>query len=436
MVTRRTFVHTSLALLAVGCSSTNPLVTAIGSVPSRKTGTFRCFVPGYRPSNAHLQGRSVINTVSWRKNIPSGYEGPLTMLTRLDGKNEPRRAIYPIQGHGVCLNPDGRTGFFAANNYPDSDMVAFDTDSLETVKIVPVNRKGWYGGGHAKYSHDGANLFISERSPERAFSGKLKDHYGVITVRDASTYKVVSEYSCHGIAPHEITLTADGRYLLVANYGSTRPRGLGKNASLPEILEPSITVLEVASGRLIDKIIGSNKENEIRHLAAIDLQRIFAIQVKLGDDQELFGAMQSSGEVYERDMTASKNRAFLPAYLLRVISERGGGKATEIKGMNSLLTRHGLSIIYEPNHNEILATYPSSHTLMIVDASSGQLKHQIRTDHLGLRFPCGLALHPDKKHYIVTGHWRDMYVFERGKHIVNREACQYVSLFGHSHIVV
>ena len=437
MVNRRTFLHSSLALLAAGCS-TNPYVRRVeGSAASHKTGKFRCFIPGYNPQNARYRGRSVVGTVSWRKYVPSNYEGPLTMLTRLNGTNEPRRAIYPIQGHGICLNPDGRTGFFAANKHADNNMLAFNTDSLEPVKIVPVHRKGWYGGGHAAYSHDGANIFISERSPDRPFSGKLKDHYGGITVRDASTYKVVSEFSCHGIAPHQITLTADGRHLLVANYGSTRPTGRGKNANLPEIIEPSVTILDAASGRLVDKITGLTKNNEIRHLCGVDLQRIFAIQVRLNNDNGFLDTMYSSDEVYERDITTDKNQAFLPAHLLRVVSKSSGeSNATEITEVDPQLTRHGLSIIYEPEYNEILATYPSSNALMIFDASNGHLKKHIRTDQLGLRFPCGLALHPDNKHYIVTGHWRNMYVFKRGNHIVNRDACEYVSLFGHSHIAV
>lgn len=437
MVNRRTFLHSALALLVAGCSSA-PLVTKVSPTASRKRGGLRCFVPGYRSKYARYQGKSVLENASWIKHIPANYDGPMTMLTRLGGKEESvRRVIYPIQGHGLCLNADGRTGFFAANKHADNNMVAFDTDSLEPVKVVPVHRKGWYGGGHAVYSRDGANLFISERSPERPFSGKLKDHFGGITVRDASTYKVVSAFSCHGIAPHEIKLTADDRYLLVANYGSTRPNGTGNKNSLPEIIEPSITILEADSGRLVDKVVGSRKDTEIRHLSAVDLQRIFAIQVRIGDNEDLRNFMKSSDTVYERDMTAYKNHHYFPAKLLQMGSDIvGQARLHEISRMSPQLSRHGLSIIHEPIHNEILASYPSSHALMVIDASNGQLKQQIRTDQLGLRFPCGLALHPDGQHYIVTGYWRNMYVFERGKHSVNREACQYVSLFGHSHIAV
>ncbi len=58
------------------------------------------------------------------------------------------------------------------------------------------------------------------------------------------------------------------------------------------------------------------------------------------------------------------------------------------------------------------------------------------TDRLGLHRPRGVALLPGGAHYAVSGHWRDIYVFERGSHRLVREACQYVLLFGHSHLTV
>jgi len=97
--------------------------------------------------------------------------------------------------------------------------------------------------------------------------------------------------------------------------------------------------------------------------------------------------------------------------------------------------RHGLSIEYDPIHDEVLASYPASHTVLVFDAASGEVKQQINCEPIGLHYPCGITLLPGKDFYIVTGYWRNLYVFERGSHKLRRELCHYPLNFGHSHIV-
>jgi len=434
MISRRSLLKTGLLL---GGSRELLIGQALAATGSEAKHTpFRCLIPGYAPRRAYYQGRMAIDAVGWNKYLPANYRGPLSMLTRVGEPGKAvKRAVYPILGHGLCLHPDGKRGFFAANQHPDNQMLVFDTNSLEPIKFLRVNRKGWSGGGHAMYTADGKHLLISERYPDSAFSGDRKQHYGVITIRDADSHEVVGEYSCYGIAPHEIALTRDGQYLAIANYGSTRPTGKGDNKLLPEIIEPSLTILEMSSGRLVEKISGPDIHNEIRHLSAPDLQRIFTIQARVGDHTAGDQAMSGFDEIYERDITADKGQDYLPALPLHL--RHSTSRKTElmqVSGMQPFQARHGLSIIYEPDNDEILASFPSAHNFAVFDATSGRLKKLIRTDNIGLRHPCGLALHPDGKHYIVTGYWRNMYVFKRGSHALNRDACQYISLFGHSHI--
>jgi hypothetical protein len=96
--------------------------------------------------------------------------------------------------------------------------------------------------------------------------------------------------------------------------------------------------------------------------------------------------------------------------------------------------RHGLSIRYDPVHDQAIATFPSAHRLMIFDGASGAVVHDFDTRQSGLKFPCGVTLLPDGKHYAVTGYWENLYVFERGSHRLNRDLCLYPVFFGHSHI--
>lgn len=63
-------------------------------------------------------------------------------------------------------------------------------------------------------------------------------------------------------------------------------------------------------------------------------------------------------------------------------------------------------------------------------------KATIRTDRLGLRYPRGVALHPDGVHYVVSGSWSDLITFRRADHEVMRPRCYYETFFEHSHLTV
>ena len=52
--------------------------------------------------------------------------------------------------------------------------------------------------------------FPSARPP-RPIRASFEKHYGRLTVRDPKTLKIAETYSTHGIDPHDIRLTADGK---------------------------------------------------------------------------------------------------------------------------------------------------------------------------------------------------------------------------------
>ena len=83
------------------------------------------------------------------------------------------------------------------------------------------------------------------------------------------------------------------------------------------------------------------------------------------------------------------------------LSKMGDAKSTK-------LMRHGLSIRYDERHDEAIATYPSTHHVMVFDGATGAVSKQIDTRTVGLRYPVGVTFLPDGKHYAVTGHWENM----------------------------
>lgn len=415
-----------------GCA-TRLTGSAAGSASRRSTAII--YVPGYRPGRAIYKGQPLIDDPRFNGALPKGYDGPITMLSRVGGPGEPvRRAVFPIsRGHGVSVHE--AVGFFGGFN--STAMLTFDPDSLDMISLVRPHREGWVGGGHAVFTPDGRHLLVTERQARRPYSGRADGHFGMVAVREARSLKVVDSYSCHGIAPHQIGVLADGKHVAIANYGSTAPPAGTGDSVLPHMVEPCVTILELESGRLVHKILAPDVENQVRHLAAHSLERTMVIQAREGEIGEDLDLMLGREDVYVRDFTSKPNTVYLPAPVLQLTGAAGTPpQARPISAADPLLMRHGLSIVYEPRFDQFIATFPTANCFMIFDGAGGGITRIVRTEPLGLSYPSGVALHTDGRHYLITGSWRGLLVFRRGSHELNREAMNNVLFFGHSHIAV
>ena len=409
------------------------LAPAKGALP-REAAFF--LIPGYAYDAAYFEGRPVSHHPGFTKALPRGYAGPATMVTRLDEDDATlRRALMPVAGHEITVAPDGRRAFF--NSLNGTSMVSFDPASLEADAVVAPHAEGYIGGGHAVYSLDGRHLFVAERRDWVAYAGRPEAHHGRIVVRDAESLTILEVIDCHGIAPHEVALLADARHLVVANYGRTGwPDGRDDHA-LPFVLEPSLTVIESGSGKLVHKIVSPDPSFEVRHVAAHDPSRIFAIQARLAPFADTQSMMTDWPEVYEPDVwSAGSDIGYLPAPVLRYRLDGTEPQVSETITSEARLMRYGQSIVYDPAFDQVIATFPSRHAVVVFDGADGSVVRVIRTDRLGLRQPRGVALHPDGARYVVSGYWQDLFVFRRGSHEIDRGACRYHTWFGHSHLAV
>lgn len=400
------------------------------SSPSRALKDSAVFVPGYYPENAFANGRPVDQNRRFNRAI--GKSEPVKkMLTRVGFDGSIRQTLLPVAAHDVEVAQDRSIGVLCSM---DGDQhSSFDPDTLEMSAVAPSLGDGWRGGGHAVYLDGATTVILSERAPTLPYQGSFDRHYGRLTVREPKTLKILDTYSTHGIDPHDIRLTADGKHIVAANYGSTVSAKTGAHTIPRTVVQASITVIEVASGKLVDKHVTGKGNVELRHLAAGRLDRIFAIQALYGNDAQDARQHADDNVAYEADITTEAGYNYMAAATLKYDAERGsvtrlGDAAT------SRLMRHGLSIRYDDKHDEAIATYPSTHHLMVFDGASGGVSKNYDTRTIGLRYPCGITMLPDGIHYAVTGHWENMMVFERGTHRLVRELCQYPVFFGHSHI--
>ncbi|RGP37711.1 DUF1513 domain-containing protein [Pseudotabrizicola alkalilacus] len=429
---RRTFltaaVGAGMASSVSGCASVARVAAEEADV-SRNLRDTSVYVPGYITETARARGGPVTAHPRLARAL-SAQDGPARLLTRIGFDGTVTQAVLPVMAHQVAVSPNRRIGILCG--FEARDQVAFDPVTLDMVAKSPAFAEGWRGGGHAVFLDQGRTALVSERAPRFSAAGSsLADHHGRITIRDSDTLKVRGSYSTHGIDPHDIRLIEDDRYLVIANYGSL-PDPDGFLPVPRRVAEASVTVIEVASGRLVEKWVTGRADAELRHLAAGGRDRIFAIQARLGTEADEAQAMRGHSAVYSADITSEPGITYLSAQTLKI------AKGQRPKPMGTAVhtadMRHGLSISYDPQHDQAIATYPSSHRVMVFDGASGAVLHDVDTTASGLRYPCGVTLLPDGLHYAVTGYWENLFVYRRGSHQLVRELCLYPVFFGHSHI--
>jgi len=387
------------------------------------------YVPGYFPDSAYANGKPLAQNRRFNRAIKG--QPVHKMLTRVGFDGSVRQTLLPVAAHDVEVAPDRSIGVLCSMD--GEQHTAFDPETLELAAIGPSLGDGWHGGGHAVYLDGGSTVILSERAPSTPYEGSFEKHYGRLTVRDPKTLKIAETYSTHGIDPHDIRLTADDKYIVAANYGSTISAKTGKFTLPRGVVQASITVVEVSSGKLVDKRITGRGDTELRHLAAGRLDRIFAIQARYGSDHDDSRQLRDENVAYESDISTDPGYNYMAAATLKYdaarnrLTKMGDAKSTK-------LMRHGLSIRYDDRHDEAIATYPTTHRVMVFDGATGAVSNVLDTRAVGLRYPAGVTLLPDGRHYAVTGHWENMFVFERGTHRLVRELCLYPVFFGHSHI--
>jgi Uncharacterized protein conserved in bacteria len=388
------------------------------------------YVPGYMPQYAYANGRPVDQNRRFNR-ARSGADGVKRMLTRVGMDGSIRQTLLPVAAHDVEVAPDRSIGILCG--FEGGEHCSFDPKTLEMTGIAPSFAEGWRGGGHAAYLDNGRTVVVSERSPVQPGRGKLENVHGRITIRDAESLKIRESYSTYGVDPHDIRLTDDGKHIVAANYGSVISEKTGQHTVPRTVVEPSITVIDVASGKLVDKVVTGRGRTELRHLAAGNLERIFAIQSTFGSAEEDAAQRARDDVAYDFDLTSEPGLYYLAAATLKYDARRG--RLTKMGDQAATrLMRHGLSIKYDPRFDEVIATYPSAHQVMVFDGRTGGLVTRYDTRTAGLRYPCGVTLLPDGEHYAITGHWENMFVFQRGRHRLVRELCLYPLFFGHSHI--
>jgi len=148
------------------------------------------------------------------------------------------------RAHDVVVCPaSGHIAAFARR--PGTFAMVFDRNR-RAAPIVIASAPGRHFYGHGAFSPDGRLLYATENDFDAA--------RGVVGIYDATdAFRRIGEFATHGVGPHEVLLSPDGRTLVVANGGIETHPDYGRTKLNLDRMQPSIVFIEASTGQLIEQ---------------------------------------------------------------------------------------------------------------------------------------------------------------------------------------
>ncbi|MGV4793476.1 DUF1513 domain-containing protein [Rhizobium sp. F40D2] len=280
----------------------------------------------------------------------------------------------PARAHGMAFSTaSGRTVAFARR--PGTYAMIFDPwHKIEPIVISAREDRHFYG--HGAFSPDGRLLYASEND----FDGNR----GMIGIYDATNrFTRIGEFETYGIGPHDMTVSDDGRLLIVANGGiETHPDFGRTKLNLGEI-QPSLALIDAATGALIEKHLLPAQWAELstRHVDLDDKGRIwFACQYEghRKDLPPLVGHFARGEELSFIDLPEQTTRR-LANYVGAIAVNRSEG----IVGITS--PKGGASVTLDARTGKVLAETVIPDAAGIAPAKSGFAVSSYDGDFLSTR---------------------------------------------------
>lgn len=182
------------------------------------------------------------------------------------------RISLPARAHGMAFSAaTGRAAAFARR--PGTFAMIFEPSGrAEPIIITAPEGRHFYG--HGQFSPDGRLLYASEND-----FGARRGMIGIYDGRDR--FRRIGEFDANGIGTHDMTVSDDGRFLVIANGGIETHPDFGRTKLNLDHMEPSLVLIDAKNGGLIQRhsLPSPLRQLSTRHLDIADNGRIwFACQ--------------------------------------------------------------------------------------------------------------------------------------------------------------
>lgn len=269
------------------------------------------------------------------------------------------RTLVPDRAHGLAYAPaTDHLATFARR--PGTYMMIVSRRGFSSpVLISSIEGRHFYG--HGCFSPDGRRLFACENH--------FDEGRGVVGIYDATDgYRRLGEWSTDGIGPHDLSISDDGRFLIVANGGIETHPDFGRTKLNLDRMEPSLVLLDARDGGLIEK-----------HRLPAELSRLSTRHVDTDGRGRIWFACQYEGARDDRPPLAG---SFAPGEPIRFVSLPDA--VTEAMGLYV-----GAIAV---NRQEVLVglASPKGGMTVTVDAATGKMVAQSR-----VRDAAGIAPAPN-----------------------------------------
>ncbi len=290
--------------------------------------------------------------------VKNGQMAFVLALVNLDhSPRAPKTIPLSFFAHGVSPNPiaPNKAVLFEKKGKGSCEVDLVAGTVLRTV--ATTEERQFYG--HGDWLPDGRILFATETITSGAYEG-------VIAVRDGKTLELIDTFPSHGSAPHDCRLIDGGKVLVATNGGGAIDGGA----------PPNVAWVEVASGKLLDKVDIPNVTWNAGH---------FALSAK-GDLAVVSAAREGLPD--------------LPHQNGGVTLRPAGGKAVAMDQPTDVtqhLTGETLSVcIHEPT-GVVAATTPLGDCVTFWDVAKCSLVKK-----LDLRRARGVSLTLDQKYFVIS----------------------------------
>jgi len=256
--------------------------------------------------------------------------------------------------HGIIIDPNNKKRLVVFEKI-GRGAAEIDLNNHSVTKIIKTTEDKYFYG-HGAFDKKGETLFCTETY--------LKNHKGIIAIRDGNSFKVLGEFPTYGENPHECQLVDNGSTLVVTNAGS---------ASV-ENSQPSVTYIDVQSQKLIERVTLTNNQLNTGHIGiAEDGSLIVASAPRDGLQKTDFGGVSiRSGKQQMLSMTQPE----------AVINQ---------------MTGEALSVAIDNKHNIAAITHPDGNMVTFWSIDKRELLKAMSVPK-----PRGVTLSLDEKSFIVS----------------------------------